>query len=78
MHFNIYLDDETGQQLTQVASQAGEKRNAIIRQAVRAWLAQQAQPGWSQAVLAHLGDADMPAFESARQHLAAPADDPLA
>jgi predicted transcriptional regulator len=78
MHFNIYLDDETGQQLAKAASEAGEKRNTIIRRALRAWLAQQAQPSWSQAVLAHQGYADMPAFESARQHLAAPVDDPLA
>ena len=38
MNFNIYLDDETGQQLNHAAEQAGESRNALIRQAVCDWL----------------------------------------
>ena len=45
MHFNIYLDDQTGQRLTEAAQQAGEHRNAVIRRAVQEWLARRQQPG---------------------------------
>ena len=38
MKLNIYLDDDTGRQLSHVAAQAGETRNALIRQAVSEWL----------------------------------------
>ncbi|MFM2450896.1 MAG: hypothetical protein RIS44_3346 [Pseudomonadota bacterium] len=78
MHFNVYLDDKTGQQLNDVAEQFGEKRNALVRRAVQEWLAHQVQPGWPQAVLAHTGDDQMPAFEAGRRHLRAATDDPLA
>ena len=38
MNFNIYLDDETGQQLNQLAQRARESRNTLMRQAVSDWL----------------------------------------
>lgn len=37
MHFNIHLDDTTGQQLNTMAQQLGESRNALIRRAVSQW-----------------------------------------
>ncbi|MES1981852.1 MAG: ribbon-helix-helix protein, CopG family [Pseudomonadota bacterium] len=38
MHFNIYIDDQTGQQLTDAAHACGQPRNALIREAVQQWL----------------------------------------
>lgn len=78
MNFNIYLDDETGRQLNQVAKQAGESRNALVRQAVNAWLKQYSKPQWPEAVLAFKGMAELPPFETGRDSLKPPADDPLA
>lgn len=79
MHFNIYLDDATGQRLTEAAQQAGENRNAVIRRAVQEWLARQHQPQWPPAVLAHTGHPDdLPPFEAGRADLAPALDDPLA
>lgn len=78
MNFNIYLDDETGQQLNHVAEQAGETRNALIRQAVNEWLNRHGKPSWPDAVLAFQGLADMPPFEASRDRLKPPAADPLA
>jgi predicted transcriptional regulator len=78
MNFNIYLDDETGQQLSHVAEQAGETRNALIRQAVREWLSRHGKPQWPDEVLAFKGMADMPLFEASRDRLKPPAADPLA
>lgn len=78
MNFNIYLDDETGQQLNHVAEQAGETRNALIRQAVNEWLNRHGKPSWPDAVIAFKGVANMPPFEASRDRLKPPAADPLA
>ena len=78
MNFNIYLDDETGQQLTLAAQGAGENRNAVIRRAVSEWLARHAQPQWPEAILNFQGIPEFPAFEASRDRLTPPAADPLA
>jgi predicted transcriptional regulator len=78
MHFNIYLDDETGKQLNAVAKQSGQTRNALIREAIKEWLARHARPQWPEAVMAFEGVPDMPPFEAGRKQLKPPADDPLA
>jgi hypothetical protein len=78
MHFNVYMDDETGQQLSAAAQQQGQTRNALIRVAVRDWLARQNQPNWPEAVLDFQGVDDMPPFETGREQLKPPAVDPLA
>jgi hypothetical protein len=78
MNFNIYLDDETGQRLKQAAKDAGETRNAMIRRAVSEWLAHRDSPRWPDALLDFQGLPEMPPFEAGRDHLPAPASDPLA
>lgn len=78
MHFNIYLDDETGARLTEAARQAGENRNAVIRRAVGEWLARHGKPQWPEAVLAFTGEPAMPAFEATRAQLGPVKDDPFA
>lgn len=78
MNFNIYLDDETGQQLTLAAQDAGENRNAVIRRAVSEWLARHAQPQWPEAILNFQGIPEFTAFETSRNQLTPPAADPLA
>ena len=78
MNFNIYLDDETGQQLNKVAKKAGESRNALVRQAVSEWLKRHGKPQWPEDVLAFNGLADMSGFEASRDTLRPPAADPLA
>jgi predicted transcriptional regulator len=78
MHFNIYLEDETGLRLTEAAQQAGENRNALIRRAVQEWLSRHDNPQWPEAVLNFTGMPDMPAFEAGREHLAILQDDPRA
>lgn len=78
MNFNIYLDDEAGKRLTHLAQQCGKSRNALIREAVNAWLERSAQKGWPNEVESFQGDPDAPAFEAYREHLPTPKDDPLA
>jgi hypothetical protein len=78
MHFNIYLDDDTGARLTEAAKQAGENRNAVIRRAVQEWLARRGTPQWPEAVLSFNGEPEMPAFEAGRAHLGPANADPFA
>ena len=78
MNFNIYLDDETGEQLNEAAKKAGESRNALVRQAVSAWLKGRCTPQWPVEVLAFQGMADVVPFESSRGRLKPPVADPLA
>jgi predicted transcriptional regulator len=78
MNFNIYLDDETGEQLNHAAEKSGESRNALIRRAVREWLKRDGMVQWPDEVLKFKGIADMTPFESSRAKLKAPAADPLA
>jgi len=78
MHFNVYLDDETGHRLNALAQKAGETRNSLIRRAVRDMLDGQARPKWPESVLRHQGFPDFPDLKSLRSELTPPADDPLA
>ena len=78
MHFNVYIDDETGQQLTHSAKQVGESRNSLIRRAVSDWLERQGKPHWPDEVLNFKGMANMVLFEGSRSRLKPPAEDPLA
>lgn len=77
MHFNVYLDDQTGQLLTDAAQQNGQPRNALIRQAVSEWLERQGKPQWPEEVMAFKGMADMPLFEASRDKLMPPSAEPL-
>jgi predicted transcriptional regulator len=78
MHFNVYMDDQTGQQLNAAAQQQGQTRNTLIRAAVKDWLTRQNQPKWPNEVLDFQGMADMPPFEERREQLKRPVADPLA
>ena len=78
MNFNIYIDDETGSELNRVVEQSGESRNALIRQALRQWLGSRGAPQWPVELLSFEGIAEMAPFESARQNLSQPSNDPLA
>lgn len=78
MHFNIYLDDDTGEKLNRAAERMGESRNALIRRAVGEWLKRHGKPEWPEVVLTFEGLTDMPPFEEARRELKSPLGDPFA
>jgi hypothetical protein len=78
MHFNIYLDDQTGRELAAAAQETGETRNALIRQAVQEWLDRHGKTEWPEAVRGFEGLPEMPPFEENRIQLKPPARDPLA
>jgi predicted transcriptional regulator len=78
MNFNIYIDDETGQQLNHAAEEAGESRNALIRRAVGEWLNRQGASCWPDEVMNFNGVAGADRFEDSRKKLKAPVADPIA
>ena len=51
MNFNLYLEDETGQQRNKWAKRAGESRNALIRQVVGDGLSKHDKPQWPDEML---------------------------
>jgi len=79
MHFNIYLDDETGAQLKRLATRLGTTRNALIREAMRDFVSRKGRRQWSDRVLRFTPDPAMAPFESLREETEAEATrDPLA
>lgn len=78
MHFNVYIDDQTGQKLTDAAQLCGQTRNSLIRSAVQEWLARRNVPQWPDEVMNFTGLSDMPPFEAGRDQLKPPMSDPLA
>ena len=78
MNFNIYLDEQTGKRLTRVAAKSRKSRNALIRDAIRGWLAVEGKPAWPGIVLEFQGVKGLQPFESHRKRLRVPAKDPLA
>lgn len=78
MNFNIYLDDETGRRLIELAEREGESRNSLIRKAVKHLLDRPARPTWPESVLKHEGFADFPEIRGGVADLLEPSEDPLA
>lgn len=78
MNFNIYLDDETGRRLTDLAEKKGESRNALIRKAVNHLLDRPDRPSWPESVLRHEGFPDFPDIGNREDGLLPPPEDPLA
>lgn len=78
MNFNIYIDDQLGERLTEVAKASKQSRNALIREAISAWLSVNEKSQWPDEVMQFQGVRDFPAFESYRDDLKPAQDDPFA
>lgn len=78
MNVHVYLEDALGQQLTQYAKTLGKSRNLLIREAVKEWLQHHRAKAWPKSICKFKGVPDMAAFESYRNDLLPPKEDPLA
>lgn len=78
MNINVYLEDSLAKSLNQSAKQLGSSRNAIIREALKEWIQQHEIRKWSATVLNFQGAKELPSFESHRDDLLPPKEDPLA
>lgn len=77
MHFNIYIDDQTGQKLNKFAKELGKNRNSLIREAIEAWITHHVSPQWPKDILRFEGEKNFPPFEKYRKQLKEPKEDPL-
>lgn len=77
MNIGLYLEQPLAVQIQRYADKIGSTRNAIIRMAIKDWLKEHDAPRWPKSVLNFKGVSDFPAFESQRENLLPPNDDPL-
>jgi predicted transcriptional regulator len=78
MNFSIHVDDELGNALDQLARVEHRSRNALIREALREFVASRQRQRWPESVKRLAGaDPGLPPFEDHRGDLGAVADDPL-
>lgn len=78
MNVNIYLEDTLAEQLKQASKETGQPRNAIVREAIRAWILSHQVNAWPASILKFQGCPDWPAFEKTRDELLNPPEDPFA
>lgn len=78
MNINIYLEDSIAKSLNQTVKQMGVTRNAIIREAIKEWIEHHGTKKWPASILHYQGIQGAPAFESLREELLPPSEDPLA
>lgn len=76
MNFNLYLDDATAKRLGRLAKKLRKPRNAVIREAVEAWLLHEG-PSWPDSVAKFRGDPSAPRFEATRAELGKLREDPF-
>lgn len=78
MNLSIYIDNDLAKKVQHLAEKMGETRNAIVAQAVRAYVAQAEVSEWPQAVVELAGaDKRLVPFEKWRDELRDVAKDPL-
>jgi predicted transcriptional regulator len=74
MTFSIHLDQPTAEALAHAVHETGLTRNALIREAVRQWLARTQHAEWPDVVRRFKGHANAERFEASRADLRDPRD----
>jgi len=74
MNFNIYLEDELGNDLIVIAEKLGKTRNSLVREAISEFIKKQYSLEWSSTIQDFTGVDDGIEFESYRNDLQLPDD----
>lgn len=79
MNINIYIENNLGEQLREFAKTLHKTRNAIIREAIQEWLQHHKTHEWPPCIQNFKGISGQktPRFESYRDELTEPKDDPF-
>lgn len=77
MNINIYIEDSLAKELNISSKKTGKPRNAIVREAIKEWIKHHQKKSWPETVLKFKGVPDIPSFESTRDELSPPSEDPL-
>ncbi|HEY3380773.1 MAG TPA: ribbon-helix-helix protein, CopG family [Vicinamibacterales bacterium] len=74
MTFSIHIDQPTAEALARAARTSGRTRNALIREAIRTWLATAERAEWPTIVRRFTGEPRAARFEDLRTDLVEPRD----
>jgi predicted transcriptional regulator len=74
MNFNIYLEDDLGNNLIVIAEKLGKTRNSIVREAISDYINKQNSLQWSNIIKNFTGIDEGIEFESYRDDLLPPDD----
>lgn len=78
MNFSIHLDDPLAHALNDMARQSGKTRNALIREAIRAFVGHFTRSKWPKTIKALAGaDPTLEPFEDLRRELSPLTKDPF-
>jgi len=77
MNFNIYLDEDLGGRLLEVAKESQKTRNGLIREAIDMWLQTKESNDWPEEIMQFAGVSGVPRFESYRDEFTRVRDDPF-
>jgi antitoxin (DNA-binding transcriptional repressor) of toxin-antitoxin stability system len=69
MNFNVYLNKNTGEKVTELAKSLHRSRNSIINEALEEWLGKHTNRAWPENFFDFELITDAPDFESYRKHL---------
>lgn len=77
MNINIYLEDDLAKSLNQIVKGSGQSRNAVIREAVREYIILHEEKKWPSSIVNYKGTKGITPFESQRDDLLPPKEDPF-
>ena len=77
MNVTIYLEESLAKSLNYYVKESGQSRNAIIREAVTEYILAHQEKKWPESILKYKGTKDVAPFESYRDELSPPEDDPF-
>lgn len=69
MNINIYIENELAEELEVLTVAEGKSRNRLIRDAIKAYVAQHGSQSWPESVREFTGVKAAPSFEQYRDEL---------
>lgn len=78
MNINIYIETTLAKELKNASKDTGKTRNAIIREAIKDWIEHHQVKQWPKSILKFKGITGIKSFESSREDLLPPPEDPFA
>ncbi len=75
MSFHVYIEPELESKLESLCKKTGEKRNSVVRKALREYVESQLAVEWPEAVFQFIPVKSLPRFEANRDHFSSDRDD---
>lgn len=75
MSFHVYIEPDLESRLDTLCKKTGEKRNALVRKAIREYVDSQLATEWPEDLFKFKPDKSLPRFEETRNEFTADRDD---